>query len=259
MIQGKGIFIWDLMGINRAQGGGYVDIPASDLARILNLAGIRRIDIKVANGTYRMPAPTRAYVAALRAEWSGEIYGWSFMVAGNPGTQGLVLGKAVRDLGLDGGIGDLEGQFEAQPGAMLAATKFAQWYRSATSKPLGLCSWANHWSPTTGTVWHPPKVAIAFMTLADFGMPMCYWPGLGLDTAKYLRGVLINWRRLTSKPIIPAGRTYNGDGGTVTKEAMIAFDRQVRLSGCPGISWWSLKHALQLKWPWELISSMKAF
>jgi hypothetical protein len=254
-MRGKGIFVWDLVGVNRALGGGYNDVPPGVLAPVLSEGGIQRIDIKVSNGTYAYPAPSRAWIDSLRDFWDGEIYGWGFMVGVNPGTEGAVLAKQVVKLGLDGGISDIESAFERQPGAPARAAKQVLWYKGFTKKPLGLCSWPRYVSPS-GAAWHPIAVARQFMAAgADFGMPMSYWSGMGTAVPAFTREVLRQWRTITSKPIIQAGRAYTGEGGTLMPGSMVDFERTVRESGEPGISWWSLKHALKLRWPWDIICS----
>jgi hypothetical protein len=255
---GKGVFIWDLAGVNRALGGGWTEVPPGVLAATLRNAGIQRIEIKVSNGTTPYASPSRAYIDAIRANWSGKIFGWGFMVGVNPGTEGMVLAKQVVALGLDGGISDIETAFERQPDAPARAEKQALWYKAFTDKPLGLCSWPRYISPS-GAIWHPIAVAERFMALADFGMPMSYWSGEGTACPAFAKEVHRQWRTITDKPIIQAGRAYTGEGGTLRPESMVDFERAVRETGEPGISWWSLKHALGLQWPWDLIGSQQGW
>lgn len=81
---GKGIFIWN---IGETDGGN----PAAIGAR-LNSAHIDWIQLKVANGTIKWKIDP-AWIARLRAVWSGKIYGWTFCTGLNPSLEACNLAE----------------------------------------------------------------------------------------------------------------------------------------------------------------------
>jgi hypothetical protein len=244
----KGIFHWQI----QAVAGG----DPEKLGDLLNLGKIDRIELKVANGTYKWPIGA-AWISRLRVRWPGKIFGWTFCYGYSPGVEARNLAEQVRDLGLDGGVFDVEGTFECQANAAANAKLECGMYRSITDKPLGFCSWAL-WTGSTGAAWHSLAVGKAFMAGCDFGMPMMYW-GSKVDSdpmvsANYFRASMDQWRAsITDKPLVPVGRAYIGDGGYPVAAQMTNFEAAVQRAGCPGISWWSLQHAIGLAYPWAEI------
>lgn len=162
-------------------------------------------------------------------------------------------------------VPDAEATWDAQPHPDSNAAKLLKTFRAnAPGVLIGWCWWARWKNPRTGSMWHPVKVLWAAMAKnygdADFGMPMAYWEGESAANAvKLLQETWAQWREQTDKPIIPIGRAYTGDNGIARPEACRAFEAEARRLGAPGVSWWSMEHALALPGIWSALAEMRPF
>ncbi|MHB8191809.1 MAG: hypothetical protein ACYDGL_00850 [Bellilinea sp.] len=256
----KTIFLWQVS----AAAGGRPD----DIAAWLKNAGFEGVIVKVADGPYAYRPPvigwsenlSMALITALRANGLAVI-GYGFLYGYNPTGEADVAIVQTQKYGLDGYVFDVEGQFDARSNAEANAYALMSRYRkSCPDTPTAFCSWALWRSPKTGAAWHPLPVARAFMQFCDIGMPMIYWGGeTANDMDWWLKNSLIQWRQLTEKPIIPAGRAYHGDGGKALPNAMQAFEAGVRDAGLRGITWWSMQHAMVMPDVWAALGDMEGF
>jgi hypothetical protein len=187
----------------------------------------------------------------------------SCAVYGNDaGYEGTLSAQLAKEYELAGWIFDAEATFEQQANANSNAVKLLQHYRaSAGDLPAAWCSWARFKSPVTGSPWHPVDVMRAAMTLCDYGMPMAYWTdGSTAEAAELiLSQALVQWREQTSKPIIPIGRAYNGDGQIVTPEAVTAFANRAHSFCMSGLSWWVADQAIKLPAVWQALTNTPQF
>lgn len=186
------------------------------------------------------------------------VIGWGFNYGLNVIGEASVAISQVKRLGLDGWVFDAESRFDAQPGAESLAGRLAMTVKNALpSTPIGACGWSFYFNPSKPTIqWHPPAVMRAFMTYCDVGIPMQYWAGKGAAAAEFaVKNSLPQWRKITNKPIIPAGRAYTGDGGTVNPAGVAAFAAELIRQGCQGYTWWSLEHAVRIPEVWAALSA----
>lgn len=257
---GKGIFWWKTHVV--AGGDPFAN------ARLLTDAGMQWVAVKVADGnepyTARgcpKPNVTPEFMQAFRDVFRGKVYGWEFVTHAGALRPGSALASQVEALDLDGGIYDVEGDFDLGDDAEALARVIVSEYRLLTLKPLGWCSWALFRNPKTGGEWHPANVAKAGMEGSDFGMPMAYWYGeVPAEVTLYAGEVIRQWRTLiTTKPLVLTGRGWTGDGGTVTPACIKAFDDRVRaqemVHDAAGISWWSYQHAVAVVRIWNALKA----
>lgn len=255
----KKIFLWNVPAI----AGGDPD----KIADILTLAGFESVAIKCADGPYRF-TPNRdrfpgwgenvkpVLVETLRARGL-KVIGWGFNYGLDVGGEAAVAVEQIKHLGLDGWDFDAESRFDAQPGAASLAYSLASTVRNgAPDTPLAACGWAFYRNPRNLTIpWHPQQVMESFLRVCDAGIPMMYWDGKGAASAStYARASLLQWRGITNKMIIPAGRAYTGDGGTVDAAGIAAFAAE--LKDLPGLTWWSLEHAIKMPDVWTALSAL---
>jgi len=269
LIFGKSIFYWVVPDVLRGD-------PAA-LALALKDSRIERIAVKAAQeaGPY-MLSPIYypkwgenvkpEWVAQVRAEcekvqWDIRIDGWGFNRGYNPKGEGQFAAKQVERLKLDGWEFDAEGAFDKQPNAAERAHVVASEFKAGTQKPGGWCSWPCFFSPyasNKGTPWHPVDVAKRAMAVLDFAAPMVYWPNKGAYWAEFwLNASYEQWRKFTPKPYVPAGRLYNGDGGTCDVPGIIAFSNRVRSLNLPGQSNWHFNSGLKVKEWWTAWKSVE--
>lgn len=253
---GKSIYIWQ---ISACFGGDAVKI-----ADALKLAGFQSAILHNAYLSSWRTAERIALVKALKAVGIVPIGGAAIYGAA-PALEGTMAAEICKQQELPTFIFDAEGKFDASPAPDAAAVKLLQTFRSqAPGVQVGWCWWPFYRSPRSGTEWHPKKVLQAALPLSDFGMPMAYWNwGDTADAAvRYLDEVWKQWREVTDKPIIPAGRAYLGDGGTARPAAITAFEKKARELGAQGITWWSLQHALNgtvLPGVWQALAALQPF
>ena len=229
-------------------------------ASLLVDGGFESVGFKVADGSYLYGASvTQDLIAEVRARGIS-VWGWGFLYGQDWKGEARQGAARCNQLGLDGYAFDIEGAYEATPNAVQNAANILAVFRNETARsiPTAFCSWAYWNNPRTGSEWHPITVLSAFMAVCDYGMPMQYWQGNEAGKAvAYFLGSLEQWKKHTPKPIIPTGRAYNGDGGEVNAESVVAYEAAVRAAGCKGISWWVLDQ-VQPKYHADVWAAMKA-
>jgi hypothetical protein len=254
----KGIFLWC-----------YWDIFGGDTkktAQALVDAGFETAYVHTNDG------PTQAFysgrvnctdqlVADLRAAGL-KIVGWGAPYGGNiAGEIGIMVSQTQR-YQLDGYVIDAEGTWDARTNAVANTKQLITGYKLACPDvPVCWCWWAMHKDPLSGRPWHPIAILEEAMKYADAGMPMAYW-SWGDTPAKvvqYLDSSWAQWCAVTIKPIIPAGRAWNGDGGLATRAGVLAFDNWARTIGAAGLTWWDMQHAVRLPETWQALSETKKF
>lgn len=275
----KSIFIWNVPEILSGN--------ADSIAQWLKAHGFSSVMPKCADGPYVFypsrpafpnwvssqfkfgrPNVDRAFVDTMHAHGIAVI-GWGFNYGRNPDGEGRVAAQQCDALGLDGWAFDVEGEFENRSSAIGDAGKVVGTFNKTIIRkvPTAYCGWAEFYSPT-GSQWHNVALAKFWMGFADYGMPMYYWDSYGGDgkpintppstVERELKAVLAQWQRLTTKPIIPAGRAYTGDGGFATPETVLAFGELARRL-CKGVTYWVLDHAIKMPAVADALAETPAF
>jgi hypothetical protein len=245
----KAIFVWNNEKINK---------NAAVVTSLLANAGFEAAHLHAVNVWTWKTASRLALVQTLRAAGI-QAYGSAGVYGYKPEEEGRLAGELVRDLGLAGFIFDAEGIFDAQPTAAANAITMLRAYKQVTSQPAAWCWWPFYKNPYPPfQSYHPVEVLKAAMRIADVGMPMAYWSwgDTAPDAVRYLNAVWPQWRAVTNKPLVIAGRACVGDGGTARPAAMLAFEARARELGAIGMTWWSMEHALDkvnLPGVWEAL------
>jgi hypothetical protein len=256
----KNIFAWQLSAIC---GGDPVKTAVTAKA-----AGFQSVTIHNSTLTYWRTKPRENLIKALK-DLDVDVVGSAAVYGKTPVLDGQLAAKLCNDYGLSAFVFDAEGKFEEEPNPATAAVNMLGSFRAiAPDVKIGWCWWAFHRSANGKVLYHPKEILWAAMQPgygdADFGVPMVYW-SWGDDPASavaYLQESYRQWREITDKPIIPAGRAYIGDGGKAMPEAIKAFDASARALGAPGITWWSMQHAMNktyLPGVWEALAQTKPF
>ncbi len=255
MISGKSIFSWNVPAV------GWGD--PENFIKILKDLGIGRVCFKVANGSIKHYISKNSHwpnwgenlkeelVEALRAEGI-KIDFWHFLYGYDPQGELAVAIEQSQRFKPDGYIWDAESSFDSRSKAVENAEVITKGYRQAMpDTPQALCWWALPLSPYSGAQWHPLKVAKSFLKVVDVAMPMMYWQGGSASGAvSYFNKSIKIWRSFTDVPIIPIGRTYDGDGGYANSHSIEAFANVVDVSSSQydltGISWYSLDELVKM-------------
>ena len=189
------------------------------------------------------------------------VYGAAAVYGKDPKGEGRQAALIVEEFDLDGFVFDAESGWDAQATPDSNAVHMLSEYKSITAKPSAWCWWPFYKSPSSGGGWHPVKVLQAAMQYADVGMPMAYWwtGDSAAQAVDFLEKVWKQWREVTDKPIVPAGRAYTGDNGTARPEAVLAYEAKARALGAVGITWWSMEHAVKLPEVWDALSQTPGF
>ena len=250
---GKSAYLW-------LTPAGYGGDQIPSLARLLRHAGFESIMLHEVNLSGWASGDRLALVDALRAEGVTPIL--SVAVYGDdPAAEGRKAAALCAQYGLPAATFDLESKWDSKPNAPANTTTLFRAFRAAAPAGTlaGMCWWARYRSPGGGT-WHPVAVLRAGMDEADFGTPMAYHEGSTAEAAEsLLNASWRQWREVTDKPLIPAGRAYNGDGGTATPEAVRAFEAAARSLGAPGVTWWSVGSALALPAVWDALVALPQY
>lgn len=233
---GKAIFVWNDSKIGN---------PAVVAARLkgagFECAYLHSVYLSTWRTSSRVALVTELKAVGIKVFASCGVYG------DKPAQEGQQAAKIVNDYHLDGFIFDAESTFDGQPTPDSNAVHMITAYKAATSKPCAWCWWAFHKYTVSGKPLHPVKILQVAMQYADYGMPMIYWSwGDDPDNAiRYLNASISQWREVTQKPLIIAGRAYIGNEGTAKPEAISAFDARCRqLNGVASTTWWSMEHAV---------------
>lgn len=258
----KAIFSWKVPSVDSGDPNKFADR--------LKAAGFEAVYLKMTDGAYVLRLNSLPYLGwgdnvkqtlidALRARGI-KIIGWGFNYGTDIiGETNAAIAQSLR-FNVDGWVFDIESKFEASTAAIANAYNLTSRYKNACPNiPTAFCSWAQ-WRSPSGTLWHNEKMASAFMEKCDVGMPMMYWGGWEASKAKWLLNESLRlWKNITSKPIIPAGRAYTGDGGYINSDAITAFDAEVRALGLKGITWWVLDSAIKDPDGWRALAATKGF
>lgn len=255
----KGIFSWNVPGVDGGDPNKFADR--------LKAAGFEAVYLKMANGAAIFKPNIIAYptwgenvrqalVDALRARGI-KVIGWQFNYGDNIAGEASVAIAQTQRFNVDGWIFDVESRFESNTAAVANAYALTNAYREkCPNTPLAFCSWAQWRSPTSNTLWHNENVASAFMEKCDVGMPMMYWEGSTPAMATWLLNESARlWQNITNKPLIPTGRAYTGDGGTIGAAAISAFAEAAKAKGMKGISWWVLDSAIKDSAAWGALAA----
>ena len=259
----KAIFSWNVPGVD---GGDPIKF-----ADHLKAAGFEAVYLKMANGAFVFKPSVYAYplwgenvrqalVDALRARGI-KVIGWQFNYGYDIAGEAKVAIAQSKRFNVDGWVFDVESKFESQPSVITNSYALTTAYRAALpDMPLAFCSWAQWRNPTTGALWHNEKMASAFMEFCDVGMPMMYWEGSTAGSATWLLNESTRlWQNITNKPLIPAGRAYTGDNGTINAAAIKAFADAARAKGMRGLTWWVLDSAVKDSAAWGALASIPGF
>lgn len=251
---GKSIFVWNTGSIYAGN--------VTRIAETLKAAGFQSamLHYQTLDG-WRSPARV-ALISALRAVGIDPI-GSAAVYGANPNLEGARAAQICKDYGLKTFVFDAEQRFDDADPSGNTARVMLESFRQESDALAGWCWWARYKNPANGQAWHPVAVLHTAMTLVDFGVPMMYWQGSSPSSAVvYAQQSVDQWRAVTDKPLVPAGRAYDGDGGAVTPEAMQAFVgyfEPLYLTGIvDGITWWSMEHALN-EGVWDVFAGMPTY
>jgi len=265
---GKQIFSWNVPAIYNGNPEKFVDL--------LKDGGFEAVALKAGDGNriHTLGSASgypswgenvrQELVDALRAAGI-RVYLWHFLYGGDPKGELAVAVSQCQRFKPDGYIWDVEGAFDIKIAAESNARLISRGLKAACPNTRQtLCWWALPKSPVSGTEWHPIRVAKAWLETVDSAMPMDYWQGSSAaDAMSYLNKSLTIWRTITDKPLVPAGRAYDGDGGNATPDGIRAFANSVKNSAhdlnLVGTSWWSLDKAIQNPAVWAALKATPTF
>lgn len=250
----KGIFL-----NNRTSLPGFGVNPVNILADLLDEGGFRVLYYHIAQGAkeyfvqtnwwqtllygYKMqPNADLNIIRAVQAKGI-QVVGFGMLDGVDPVGEGLQAAAMVRKYGLNGWALNVEEKFDLRVDAASRIGMVCSAFRTDQPKtPLAYLSWPYYDHA------HPVAVAKKAMEYCDVAIPMAYVMDLNLkeqpNTAMTLASrSMREWKAITTKPIVLAGRAFQENGYTTTPDTILAFDQYVRAIGSAGISWWFLDHA----------------
>lgn len=253
---GKNTYIWT---IKSCFGG-----DAQRIASALSNCGFQSAILHEANLYYWRSPERIALAKTLRSAGIMPI-GGAAVYGYDPVGEGKLAADICLENDLTCFVFDAETTWDARPAPNSNAVKLLQEFRKrAPGVKAGWCYWS-FWKSGKGVSWYPRKDVIWAAQAENYGecdffMPMMYWGGsTPAQAVDYLNVSWAQYREITDKPIIPIGRAYVGDGGTAAADAIEAFDTRARELGAPGVSWWSMQHALALTGIWPALCDLKPY
>ncbi len=213
------------------------------------------------NGTYKDRVNcTDELVAEFRSRGL-RVYGWGAPYGRNLAGEISIMVSQTKRYGLEGYVIDAEGRWDAQ-GDVYSDTRaiLTEYKRQCPGTPVAWCWWP-HYRSLSGGTWHDKAILRLAMQYADFGMPMAYWNWGDSEAmvVAYVEECWRQWREVTSKPLILAGRAYADQYSSAPYAAVMAFDHAARRLGSVGITWWDLQHAINLGGTWRALQETFPF
>lgn len=227
MLKGKGMYVWQ---VARTEGGNISMI--ADMAKSANFTHVL---IKIADGTnsYNI-SPTgqdlaRLLADALKAKGI-EPWGWHYVYGNNPTGEANKAVQRVQETGVVGYVIDAESEYELA-GKAAAATTYMQSLRSSLPFfPVGLSSFRY---PSL----HPNLPWMEFLGGCDYAMPQVYWV-LATNAGEQLLRSLMEYRSMTTLPIVPTGSAYAEGGWSATPSQVVEFLDTARAQNLPAANFW---------------------
>lgn len=264
----KGIFLWCYWTVHNGD--------TKKIAQSLVDAGFESVYVHTNNGIYE--ASYNGHINCtdqLVADLKGAgltIYGWGAPY-GDPVREALIMYQQTRRYGLAGYVIDAEGTWDAQSNVLSNTRAICQEYKrlcmadaDVGAVPLAWCWWPLYKTPSGSGTWHNVKILQEAMKYCDVGMPMAYWwnmlkPNNQEETiVKYfVEQVLKQWRDVTTKPIIMAGRAYTDQYANASRVGCLTFDQHSRALGADGITWWDMQHAIKIDACWQALKETDKF
>lgn len=246
----KSIFLWNTAAI----------APPSTIAAALVAGGFESVSLHGQNLNAWRSLHSRAEVDAYKAAGLGVI--GSVAVYGYyPDADGKAAAAIAKDYQLDGMTFDIESTFERQADTAEVETMMKAYRAIVPALPTAWCSWPRFWRPRDNTAWHPVALMAMGMRYCDYGMPMVYSPDIDstFGVLELMSQSIKQWRDYTDKPLVMAGRAYNGEGYTAKPEHVTAFADAARTAGCPGVTWWAYDYAVKLSPIWQALAGINGF
>ena len=269
IINGKTIFSWNVPA--------YLNGNPYEFAKGLFEAGFEGVCLKGGDGInvfkqkHLGPWPLWGenikdeLVTALR-KYRISVYIWHYIYGVDPIGELQVANNLCSRFKPDGYIWNPEGAFDSKPNAEDSARFISKKLNeSHPNISQGLCWWALPKNPANFAIeWHPIRVAKAFLETVDVLMPMVYWMGrTSSDAISYLTKSLSIWETIGNFRLMPIGRAYIGDSGSIDPLAITAFANNVDLLkveiNIVGISWWSLDHVHSNYFAWDALKRSPKF
>lgn len=227
MIQGKGIYIWQL---RRCDGG--------DMGKVvsrLKEAGMTHVLPKIADGVYTDTNGNWAYLPALvdMCHKAGiQVIGWQYVYGANPTGEADRAITELRKQPFDGFVINAESQYRDLANNAQVAKVYCQKLRAVF--PDLLLGLSTYRFPH----YHPRFPFNAFLEYCDVNMPQVYWMGSNGTVPRQLADTITAYRPYLQKPMIPTGAAFAEHGWTAIPSDQLVFVNEVKKHGLSGCNWW---------------------
>lgn len=204
--------------------------------------------------------PSRIALAAALKTAGITVYASVAVYGQDPAGDGRAAAAIVNQYGLAGCVFDVEaGLYETATDAPWRVRTMLQNYKQASLQPAAFCGWPFYHAPgNPARIYHNRDVLIEAMKIADVGMPMAYPEGTNTPAGaiSYLEAVFSQWRVYTTKPLVIAGRAFNGGGGTSNPASIGPYTARALALGAVGVSFWDMEHALLISGMWDALTAI---
>ena len=241
---GKGYYVWI---VKQCRNGDIAAIVDSCLEAKINF-----LAVKIQNGTagYNTNSPLSRLFLALNSA-GVKVWGWGYEYAIKPRDEALAAAKYTKDLGVEGFIIDIEGEYKNKPSE---SRTFCDTLKENLDKPIGLASY-RYPNLHMDISWN------TFLSICDFHNPQVYWQGATLPSSpsQQLKKSIVQLKALRDLPVIPIGVASPSDPPStwVPTVAQIKdfYHAAFAVEKCPGACYWSWQHAEKVQAWWDAIAA----
>lgn len=232
--KGREMYIWKIINLF---GGDY-----KKMVEWANYMKLKRVNVKVLNGKWKYNYwNAKWHVKDLVKAFHNagiEVYGWQWVLMDDPKTEGLAAVNAVKELGLDGFVMNIEAPCKNIPTSKAHA--YTQEITAIKNVPIGFCSY--RFPNYHRGIFYP-----AYLDVCTYIAPEVYWAPSHNPVAQLVRSIKeyadMGYGHM---PVVPVGSAYSEHGYSPTKQEMIDFNQGVIELKLPGISWWRFQQAVDL-------------
>lgn len=255
MLQGKGIYIWQVRHTLEVMGQKAPNYDTALIADELVKAGMTYAWIKVCDGSWRYNIYNgrdfaKELVSTLKDRGISP-WGWQYVYARYPELEAEVAIKRIRELGVDGFVVNAEHEYKS------AGAKSARRYMSLLrgAFPDLLIGLSSYRFPRL----HSEFPFDAFLEFCDFNAPQVYWM-MASNPGHQLKTCIQEFKNLVKvqRPIFPTGSAYHEHGWQATAGQVQEFMETALALGLCGFNFWEMANCLRyIPDAWDAIAAFE--
>ena len=235
MIQGKGIYIWQLPRCDNGDMGITVDT--------LKRAGMTHVIPKIADGNYAYTRnePYLRNLIELCHRAGIKVIPFHFVYGSYPVAEAERAVVELKKYPYDGFVINAEGAYKALSNPSQAARLYCDALRSKL--PDMMLALSTYRYPSL----HRAFPFATFLEYCDVNMPQVYWMMANGTVPAQLSRTIKEYEAFPQKPIVPTGAAFKEHGWTAIPADQKVFVDEVKKHGLAGCNFWEYYEAFNLQ------------